>query len=77
MVSELTVLAGDFVSVLEESHFEWWKCKLGERIGFLPVSYLEKVSYMPTCPRTLSKLACEKNHHIVRLRSVFPTFVAR
>uniref|UniRef100_A0A8D3DVC7 SH3 and cysteine rich domain 3 n=1 Tax=Scophthalmus maximus TaxID=52904 RepID=A0A8D3DVC7_SCOMX len=40
---DLDVLAGDRITVTDDSNEEWWRGKIGERTGFIPANYIIRV----------------------------------
>uniref|UniRef100_A0A3Q3JKB5 SH3 and cysteine rich domain 3 n=1 Tax=Monopterus albus TaxID=43700 RepID=A0A3Q3JKB5_MONAL len=40
---DLDVHAGDRITVIDDSNEEWWRGKIGDKTGFIPVSYIIRV----------------------------------
>lgn len=73
--SELSVVRGDLVTIVDTSNVEWWSVRHGPRVGYLPASYIERVDFLPSCPPAWQAVMCRKNAHVVRLRSAAQTYL--
>lgn len=73
--TELAIVRGQLVTLVDTSHAEWWKVRRSERIGYVPSNFIERVDFLPSCPPLWSAAMCQKNMQLVRLRSSFDTYL--
>jgi endonuclease/exonuclease/phosphatase family metal-dependent hydrolase len=75
--SELAVVRGDLVAILDDkSNAEWTRVLHGRTAeGYVPANFLERVDFVPGCPPAWQPVMCRKNIHVVRLRSSALTYL--
>jgi endonuclease/exonuclease/phosphatase family metal-dependent hydrolase len=73
--TELPIVTGQLVTLVDTSHADWWKVRRNNRIGYVPSNFIERIDFLPSCPPLWSEASCRKNMQLVRLRSAWDTYL--
>jgi endonuclease/exonuclease/phosphatase family metal-dependent hydrolase len=73
--TELAIVRGQLVTLVDTNHSDWWKVRRNDRVGYVPSNFIERIDFLPSCPPLWSAAMCQKNMQLVRLRSSYDTYL--
>jgi hypothetical protein len=51
--TELAIVRGQLVTLVDTNHAEWWKVRRNDRIGYVPSNFIERIDFLPVVPAAL------------------------